>query len=343
LWANEFPTSTDEYAPEVLEAVGHIAVPIGQNLGTIEDEPVITRRFIHRSIQEHLVAQYVALQMTAEQASKELLSHIWYDPDWIQAAPAALAMHPKRSQVLRELLLRVYGRPHALLDEPLCDHLADRLGPAFGKTTSCPEAYQRWRDALGQLAIDVTPEPDYDDRIAAVLNHLRATPSPPPSIEDLMRIAHLSESRLQHLFRDQVGVPIRRYLLWHRYLTAMSLLADGTSVTRRARSRLRRQCAPDTDRYPDERLHADEDAVPYVADELSLTTPPRFQQRRLARKPLTRYLFGSAARLGRVRLVRDAGSRSGRCVSWASRLTHAEAWTGRHTRDPLSGAGGRTA
>jgi AraC-like DNA-binding protein len=44
----------------------------------------------------------------------------------------------------------------------------------------------------------------------------------------------LSESRLQHLFRDQVGVPIRRYLLWHRYLTALSLLADGASVTRAA-------------------------------------------------------------------------------------------------------------
>jgi AraC-like DNA-binding protein len=44
----------------------------------------------------------------------------------------------------------------------------------------------------------------------------------------------LSESRLQHLFRDQVGVPIRRYLLWHRYLTALSLLADGATVTRAA-------------------------------------------------------------------------------------------------------------
>ena len=133
---------------------------------------------------------------------------------------------------LRDRVL--HDRPYALLDEPLCDHLANGLNPVFSKTTSCPEAYQRWRDALGQLAIDVTPEPDYDDRIAAVLNYLRTTPSPPPSIEDLTRIAHLSESRLQHLFRDQVGVPIRRYLLWHRYLTAMSLLADGASVTRAA-------------------------------------------------------------------------------------------------------------
>src|SRR5208282_3603132 len=54
--------------------------------------------------------------------------------------------------------------------------------------------------------------------------------------------------------------------------------------TRRARSRLRRQRAPDPDRCPDERLHADEDAVRYVADELSLTTTPRSRQWRQARK-----------------------------------------------------------
>jgi hypothetical protein len=72
------------------------------------------------------------------------------------------------------------SRPYALPDEPLCDHLADGLGPASGTTTGCPEAYKRWRDALGWLAIDVTPEPGYDDRIAAVLDHLPATPSPPP-------------------------------------------------------------------------------------------------------------------------------------------------------------------
>ena len=100
--------------------------------------------------------------------------------------------------------------------------------------TGVPRADQRLRAGHGRGAARAAPEPEYDDRIAAVLDHLRATPSPPPSVEDLTRIAHLSQSRLQHLFRDQVGVPIRRYLLWHRYLTALSLLADGASVTRAA-------------------------------------------------------------------------------------------------------------
>jgi len=87
---------------------------------------------------------------------------------------------------------------------------------------------------LMQPEVGLAPEPKLDPRIAAVLAHLRTTPSPPPTIGGLARIANLSESRLQHVFREQVGVPVRRYLLWHRYLTALSLLADGSPVTEAA-------------------------------------------------------------------------------------------------------------
>ena len=132
-------------------------------------------------------------------------------------------------QQLRERVLD--GRPYAVLDEDLCARIADAVRPVLGANASCTEAYARWRRALGELAVDITPEPKLDRRIAAVLDYLRKTPSPPPSVGDLARIAFLSESRLQHVFREQVGVPIRRYLLWHRYLTALSLLADGSSVT----------------------------------------------------------------------------------------------------------------
>jgi methylphosphotriester-DNA--protein-cysteine methyltransferase len=96
---------------------------------------------------------------------------------------------------------------------------------------NCDDAHAWWRRALGELAPGITAEAQPDRRIAAVLEHLRTTPSPPPSTGALARIAYLSESRLQHVFREQVGVPIRRYLLWHRYLTALSRLADGSSVT----------------------------------------------------------------------------------------------------------------
>lgn len=41
----------------------------------------------------------------------------------------------------------------------------------------------------------------------------------------------LSPDRLRHLFRDQVGIPIRSYKLWSRLRRAAALLATGTSVT----------------------------------------------------------------------------------------------------------------
>ena len=71
------------------------------------DTGMTRRRFVHRSLREHLVAEHVALQMPAEEAARELLNHLWYDPDWEYAAPAALAMHPQRDQVLKELICRV--------------------------------------------------------------------------------------------------------------------------------------------------------------------------------------------------------------------------------------------
>jgi AraC family transcriptional regulator len=135
----------------------------------------------------------------------------------------------RAGQHLRERVLA--GRPYAVLDQTLSARLAEALRPALAADASCDDAHAWWRRALGELAPGIAAEAKPDRRIAAVLEHLRSTPSPPPSIADLTRIAYLSESWLQHVFREQVGVPIRRYLLWHRYLTALSLLADGSSVT----------------------------------------------------------------------------------------------------------------
>jgi AraC-like DNA-binding protein len=159
------------------------------------------------------------------------------DTDVVHAFDCAGAMtaigwvegESRAGQELREQVLG--GEPFAILDDAVCAQLVQALGPGHEQSGTCAEAHERWNSALAVLSVDVGGEPEVDDRIAAVLAYLRATPSPPPSIKDLVAIAHLSESRLQHVFREQVGVPIRRYLLWHRYLTAMSLLADGVSAT----------------------------------------------------------------------------------------------------------------
>jgi hypothetical protein len=102
-WADEITTPWVRQSRTDQEALDNIAIPLGPR---DPDTGMTVRRFIHRTIREHLVAEYVALRMTAEEAAGELLNHIWYDPDWEYAAPAALAMHPDRDHVLKELIRR---------------------------------------------------------------------------------------------------------------------------------------------------------------------------------------------------------------------------------------------
>ena len=51
------------------------------------------------------MAEHVA-SLPVDQAAEALLPHLWYDPDWEYAAPAALAMHPQHDQLLRDLICR---------------------------------------------------------------------------------------------------------------------------------------------------------------------------------------------------------------------------------------------
>ena len=102
IWDDEILTLHTLMSELDRDAVDHVATPMSPP----DLEGATLRRFIHRSIQEHLTAGYVATQMDACQAADELLHHVWYDPDWEYAAPAALAMHPDRDQVLKKLICR---------------------------------------------------------------------------------------------------------------------------------------------------------------------------------------------------------------------------------------------
>jgi hypothetical protein len=112
VWADEFPTlRAKNHTPDERDALDRVATP----LGPADDKTGLTqRRFAHRTIREHLVAEHIAETMPAE-AAAELVNHIWYDPDWEYSAPGALAMHDKREQVLAHLIGRVTGgsQPYA--------------------------------------------------------------------------------------------------------------------------------------------------------------------------------------------------------------------------------------
>ena len=70
-----------------------------------------------------------------------------------------------------------------------------------------------------------------DERIEFARGLLAGAPGGRMSLADVAKKVGLSPSRLTHLFREQVGTPPTRYLLWTRLRHALEALANGSSVT----------------------------------------------------------------------------------------------------------------
>ena len=73
-----------------------------------------------------------------------------------------------------------------------------------------------------------------DPRIRRVLALVGAAAGRKAPLGELAEAVGLSEGRLGHLFREQTGLPVRRYLLWLRLGDALGELAGGGSITEAA-------------------------------------------------------------------------------------------------------------
>ncbi|MBD3640630.1 MAG: helix-turn-helix domain-containing protein [Marinobacter sp.] len=76
--------------------------------------------------------------------------------------------------------------------------------------------------------------PPADPRVEAVLGLIREQITENLSVEYLARAVNLSVSRLVELFRQQVGVPIRRYRQWHRLFVTVTGVRRGETLTNAA-------------------------------------------------------------------------------------------------------------
>lgn len=70
-----------------------------------------------------------------------------------------------------------------------------------------------------------------DRRIVRVLKQIRETLPREPDAGQLAAAVGLSRSRLLHLFKEQLGLPIGQYLLWRRLFEAARLWDEGLSIT----------------------------------------------------------------------------------------------------------------
>lgn len=119
--------------------------------------------------------------------------------------------------------------------------VADRLARTHGwvghDTTLAPDAglADQVAATLRNLQSDNSPQDhagEYAHAVAAALRLLPALVGEGPlRTGDLAHRIGISATRLTHLFTAQVGIPLRRYILWHRLHIAITEVRAGADLT----------------------------------------------------------------------------------------------------------------
>ena len=74
------------------------------------------------------------------------------------------------------------------------------------------------------------PSRRLDERVTRVLAAIRAADDLRMSIEDAAAMVFLSPGRFAHLFKQQVGLPFRRYILWRKLARAVMLIGRERTI-----------------------------------------------------------------------------------------------------------------
>ena len=224
-WADDIPAKRVRLGEADAGAVDHVATPLGP---PDVDTGTIPRRFIHRSVREHLVAGHVA-RLPVDQAVTVLLPHLWYDPDWEYAAPAALAMHPQRDQLLRDLICR-----------------AARSDQIPGDLSVIDAGWQA-RGLLARVAAE-SSESDWSPEIAGMIGRARVELAQSGRFGDLGGAAHWGTSGRQAR-GALLGLLARETTSWRapKLAGALGPLDPTAEDRRQARDELLGRLARETD------------------------------------------------------------------------------------------------
>lgn len=86
------------------------------------------------------------------------------------------------------------------------------------------------RHCVAAFCAGAPPSRRLDARVTTVLRTIHASDELRMSLEDAARLVHLSPGRFAHLFKEQLALPFRRYMLWRKLARAMVAIGRGSSI-----------------------------------------------------------------------------------------------------------------
>ena len=86
------------------------------------------------------------------------------------------------------------------------------------------------RGCVQGLRPGLVPARRFDSRVTTVLDAIRESDELRMSLDTAADIACLSPTRFAHLFKEQVGLPFSRYMLWRKLTRAMVAVASERTI-----------------------------------------------------------------------------------------------------------------
>ncbi|MBS0374703.1 MAG: helix-turn-helix domain-containing protein [Proteobacteria bacterium] len=80
------------------------------------------------------------------------------------------------------------------------------------------------------------PSRRFDPRVATILRRIREADDLRYALEAAAGLVHLSPGRFAHLFKEQLGLPFRRYMLWRKLTRAMLAIGREANLAAAAQA-----------------------------------------------------------------------------------------------------------
>jgi AraC-like DNA-binding protein len=133
------------------------------------------------------------------------------------------------AQLIRAAICR--GSPVAEFDIKILLPFIEELEASAEKFMDRDRMWDLSHRMLSALAGQSSVPLPLDPRIQSALDFMKSQEDLRAPLCLVAEAVGLSEGRLIHLFSEQVGIPMRRYLLWLRLVRAVGNLCDGVSLT----------------------------------------------------------------------------------------------------------------
>jgi AraC-like DNA-binding protein len=117
-------------------------------------------------------------------------------------------------------------QPFAFIEPEYVKGSLPALKRGFAKGMDCVAAKRAYESVLASMVGPEVVQRKPESRVQKALDIFQALAEKRISAAELASQVALSESRLSHLFQQQLGIPIRRYLLWLKIVEAARQVND---------------------------------------------------------------------------------------------------------------------